>query len=73
MKGIKFDYGLMKATPSNEDQIITAVKEHVAGHKAENIVRNLGISKRPFINVGVLAWVCVGPEERIDMVVFNRI
>lgn len=55
MKGIKFDFGLMKATPSNEDQIITAVKEHVAGRKAENIVRILGISKRPFINVGVLA------------------
>jgi putative transposase len=41
-------FGLMKATLSNEYQIIKAIKEHVAGLKAEDIVRNLGISQGTF-------------------------
>lgn len=41
-------FGLMKATLSNEDQIFKAINEHVAGRKAEDSLRNLGISQGNF-------------------------
>ena len=44
----KVIFGLMKATLSSEDQIFKAINEHVAGRKAEDRLRNLGISQWNF-------------------------
>lgn len=38
----------MKTSRFNESQIIKAIKEHEGGRKAEDIVRDLGISQRTF-------------------------
>jgi|688.fasta_scaffold1652965_2 hypothetical protein len=41
-------FGLMKAALSNEDQIMKAINECVAGRKTADILRNLGISQGNF-------------------------
>ncbi len=41
-------FGVMKTSRFNEGQIIKAIKEHEGGRKAEDIVRDLGISQGTF-------------------------
>ena len=41
-------FGVRKASRFNEGQIIKALKEHEGGRKAEDIVRDLGISQGTF-------------------------
>jgi putative transposase len=45
---IIFDFWEMKTSRFNESQIIKAIKEHEGGRKAEDIVRDLGISQGTF-------------------------
>jgi putative transposase len=41
-------FGVVKTSRFNEGQIIKAIKEHEGGRKAEDIVRDLGISQGTF-------------------------
>jgi putative transposase len=41
-------FGVIKTSRFNEGQIIKAIKEHEGGRKAEDIVRDLGISQGTF-------------------------
>jgi putative transposase len=47
-KRIILDFWEMKTSRFNESQIIKAIKEHEGGRKAEDIVRDLGISQGTF-------------------------
>ena len=48
MKRIILIFGVMKTSRFNEGQIIKAIKEHEGGRKAEDTVRDLGISQGTF-------------------------